>query len=632
MDPTASPPPLLPELEALLLQHWGYAHFREAQVPVVSAAASGQDVLAILPTGGGKSICYQVPGAYRGGVCLVISPLVALMADQVDGLRKAGLRAEALTGAVSPPVMDRILSQFEHGPGGFLFVAPERLANPAFEQACRRMPVKTVAIDEAHCVSQWGHAFRSDYLGLRVLRDWHPAAGWIALTATATERVADDIVGLLGMRQAKRFRMPMRRPNLAFRVAPVRSRMDAIAHWASKAKGSAILYVRTRRDAESMAAFLVGLGHKAAPYHAGMDRQDRDRHQAAWIRGELHMLACTTAFGMGIDKPDVRHIAHAHVPESPEGYVQEAGRAGRDGQPSTAILFLDDQAIPEAEARSQSQWPSLAQVRATLQAVANLLDLAVGSTLEEPATLFWKDLAQRAKMSRHAAAKCVGLLARNGTLEHHTDKGPSWFRWEAPPEHCRTWSDTSRPDAPVLRQLLRDAPHGERLRHNLDVNSVSKVLNIRPRQTWAHLNRLEEMKLLSLSTPDRRVTLSFPTGRPDAKSLRLPASLLADRIQDAKDRWGAMTQYLQGEHCRAVTLETWFGESDAVPCGICDVCAPPAPWTSTQVLEAVGPGISAAELRRLVPPPHHDQVRDLLSSLRAEGRLHWESGWVRPNG
>ena len=632
MDPSTLPPPLLPQLEALLQKHWGYDRFREAQVPVVCAAAEGHDVLAILPTGGGKSICYQIPGAFRGGVCLVISPLVALIADQVEGLRKAGLRADALTGAVPPAAMDRILSQFEHGPGGFLFVAPERLTNPAFESACRRMPVRTIAIDEAHCVSQWGHAFRKDYLQLAVLREWHPEATWIALTATATERVAPDIEALLGLRNPTRFRMPMRRSNLAFRVVPVRHRMDAVAHWASEAKGSAILYVRTRRDAETLSEFLVGLGHRAASYHAGMTREDRDRNQASWVRGDLQFLACTTAFGMGIDKPDVRHIAHAHVPDSPEGYVQEAGRAGRDGEPSTATLFLDDRALSEAESRVRSQWPSLEQVRSVLQALANLLDLAVGSTMEDPSTLHWDDIAERAKVSRHVATKCLDLLERNGSLAIHSDPGASWFRWTASEDQCTAMGNSLQPDAPVLRHLMRTAPHGIQRRHPLDVATVSSQLGISTQRVSAHLNRLEEMDVIVLSTPDRRVSVSFAEARPDAKTLRLPRALLDDRIQDAQDRWTAMVEYLEGNLCRAMSLEGWFGESDGLPCGVCDVCLPPAPWTEDQLVKAIGSGVSAAELRRLVPPAHHDATHHMLESLRAAGKLEWKSGWVQPTG
>ena len=630
MDLSTPSPPPLQALEALLRQHWGHAHFREAQVPVVSAAAEGQDLLAILPTGGGKSLCYQVPGLYRGGVCLVISPLVALIADQVDGLRKADIAAEALTGAMSPAVMDRTVSRFVHGPGGFLFVAPERLANPAFEAACRQMPVRTIAIDEAHCVSQWGHAFRADYLGLHVLREWHPQASWIALTATATDRVAEDIQSLLGLRNPAVIRMPMRRDNLAFRVEAVRDRMEALAHWAEHAEGTGILYVRTRRDAEDMAAFLAGRGHHIAPYHAGMDRSERDLNQAAWIQGELQFLSCTTAFGMGIDKPDVRHIAHAHVPDSPESYIQEAGRAGRDGLPATASLFLDGQSVAEAESRVGTQWPTMEQVRAVFQAIVNVLDLAVGSAMEEPATLAWRDLAKRAKVTRQMTAKSIDLLERHGILVQHPDAGPSWFRWAADPERCGAFVASGGPDAPVLRWLIQHAPVEVKGRHPLNLSAMADGLRIPIRKGLSHLHRLEELELLTVSTPDKRVRLSFPLARPEAQHIQLPRPLLQDRVEDAQRRWEAMRGYVTGTECRALALENWFGEWDTPACGRCDICDPPPPWTTADVLAAIDSGMASAELRRLIPPVHHDTVRRILEDLRSQGQLQWASGWISP--
>ena len=630
MDLSTPPPPSLEALEALLRQHWGYTHFREAQVPVVSAAAKGQDVLAILPTGGGKSLCYQVPGLHRSGVCLVISPLVALIADQVFGLRKAGVVADALIGAMSPAAMDRTLSRFVHGPGGFLFVAPERLANPAFEAACRQMPVRTVVIDEAHCVSQWGHAFRADYLGLHVLRDWHPKASWIALTATATDRVAEDIQSLLGLQSPAVIRTPMRRDNLAFRVDAVRDRMEALAHWASHAEGTGILYVRTRREAEDMAAFLAGRGHHIAPYHAGMDRSERDRNQAAWIQGELQFLSCTTAFGMGIDKPDVRHIAHAHVPDSPEGYIQEAGRAGRDGLPATATLFLDGQSVAEAESRVRTHWPTMEQIRTVLQAIVNALDLAVGSTMEKPTTLAWQDLAKRAKVTRQVVAKSIDLLERHGILVQHSDAGPSWFRWAADPERCGAFASSGGPDAPVLRWLTQHAPVEAKGRQQLNLSAMADGLRMPLPKVIAHLHRLEELELLTVSTPDKRVRLSFPLARPEAKRVQLPRPLLQDRVEDTQRRWEAMREYVTGSQCRAITLESWFGETAGEACGRCDICDPPAAWTASDVLAAIGSGTTSAELKRLIPPVHHDAVRGILEDLRSQGQLHWVSGWISP--
>jgi len=627
MPSTAPSRPSLNELEVLLERHWGYAAFRPAQEPIVLAAASGRDVLAILPTGGGKSIGYQIPGLYRGGVCLVISPLVALMADQVDGLKRAGLRAASITSGQHPKDVERTLSSFQHGPGGFLFVAPERLVQPAFAAACQAMPVRTVAVDEAHCVSQWGHAFRKDYLDLVVLREWHPEASWIALTATATPRVAGHIESLLALQNPARFRMPMRRDNLAFRVLQVPSRHEAVADWARRTAGSAILYVRTRRDAESMATLLHRAGVRAAAYHAGMDRQTRDLHQSKWIEGELRVLACTTAFGMGIDKPDVRAIAHAHVPETPESYIQEAGRAGRDGLPAQAVMFVDSTALAEAESRVAGLWPSQEQIRAVLQTLANLVGAAIGVLTEDPAEVAVDELVQRSACSRPMVDRCLDLLERNGTLSLHRGTAEWWFRWveDTRPEPNR--SATSLQD----RCLNWLAEHkGKSGWNRLNVKPLATAMKEEVSSICSALLSLSERGLVQWALPEARRAVTFPVGRPAADSFALPASILQDRIAESEERWRAMQHYVTGDTCRALLLESGFEREPGEACGLCDVCAPDTPPDRHSVLTLIGRGLPAHELQRLVPAVHKPHVRELLEDLRAEGAIGWDQNRFYP--
>ena len=627
MPSTAPSRPSLHELEVLLERHWGYPKFRPAQEPVVLAAASGRDVLAILPTGGGKSIGYQVPGLYRGGVCLVISPLVALMADQIGGLKRAGIRAASITAGQHPKDVERTLSAFQHGPGGFLFVDPERLVQPAFASACQSMPVRTVAVDEAHCVSQWGHAFRKDYLHLAVLRAWHPEASWIALTATAIPRVAGHIEALLELQNPARFRMPMRRDNLSFRVLQVPGRHEAVADWARRTAGSAILYVRTRRDAESMAALLQRTGVSAAAYHAGMDRQSRDLHQSKWISGELRILACTTAFGMGIDKPDVRSIAHAHVPETPEGYIQEAGRAGRDGLPAEAVILVDATALSEAESRVSGQWPSHAQVRAVLQTLANLTGVTIGGITEEPAEVAMDTLIKRSCCPPPVVDRCLDLLERHGTIALHRVKPEWWMRWrkEHPPiPHSPTMSLQDR----CLDWLTE---HNRKPGwHRLNVRSLATALQAEDSAIRHALLLLTNRGFVQWATPESRCSVTFPVGRPATESYVLPASILQDRIAESRERWSAMHRYITGNGCRSLLLETGFETEPGPPCGICDVCAPDSPPDRHQILTLIGRGIPAHELQRLVPAVHKPPVRELLEEMRAAGVIGWDQGRFYP--
>lgn len=624
--PTSPPPkPTLDALQALLSQHWGFADFRPAQKPVVMAAASGRDVLAILPTGGGKSLCYQVPGLYRGGVCLVVSPLVALMDDQVQGLRRVGLTAAALTGAVHPKEAERILSRFQHSEkGGFLFVAPEKLANPEFEAQCRRLPIRTIAVDESHCVSQWGHAFRKDYLGLSILREWHPEASWMALTATATDRVAGHIEALLGLKDPARFRLPMRRDNLAFRVRAVSHRDDAVLDWARRAHGSALLYVRTRADADSMAAMLIRDGHAAAPYHAGMDRTLRDDHQRQWVQGDLQFLACTSAFGMGIDKPDVRHIAHAHLPDSPESYIQEAGRAGRDGLAAESVLLLDERAMPEAEQRARSQWPTHAQVQQALQGLANGLQLAVGAVMEAPEEVDLRDWSRRTSLRLPLLRTTLDLLERSGWVALSSGSKEVRFKWTCDPQ--TDFGELDEPSA-LDRAVIalynlhptragRWVPLDEkrwRAGHAMDVRQMERLLHAMEERGW-----------IQCSLPRNRVGVTFIQSRPDASSFTLPKAVLADRITETMDRWKSMRRYATQADCRALQLERGFEDTPGAPCGVCDICAPDALPNDEEIRGWMRSGISAEELRRRVPEAHRDHVRERLERWRATGELQWD--------
>ncbi len=628
MTPADTSPPTLAALEQVLRERWGFAAFRPSQVPVVLSGVSGGDTLAILPTGGGKSICYQIPGLVRGGICLVISPLVALMADQVQGLRDRGITADALTAGMRKEETERILDNARFGPGGFLFVAPERLSQPAFQAACQAMNVRTIAVDEAHCVSQWGHAFRADYLHLSGLRNWHPRAAWIALTATATEKVADDIERLLGMVHPSRLRVGMRRPNLAFSIQNVPDRHAAVVDWGHRLTGSSILYVRTRREAEAMAAMLQAHGFSAAPYHAGMSRSDRDDHQTRWIAGSLRILACTTAFGMGIDKADVRHIAHAHIPESPEGYIQEAGRAGRDGKKAEAVLFVDPSSVQDAARQVTRQWPSPKTIRAVLQSLSNQLALAQGAVMESPQEIWTAPLASKAGCSLQQARKSLDLMERAGWLELHPVGSGIEMKWLQDP---RSWGQ-ELPDVGSEGRMLQVllARHGKEKRPvwPLDSASIFSEVGCSEKSGWQHLKRLSELSIVSVAHPTERAAVQFTSARPAVQSARLPASILEDRMRDSEERWEFMQGYLQTEGCRAQFLESLFDAETARPCGICDRCLPPSPPSELDIEGWIGDRILLLELQRLVPIMHRDHVRSVLEKWRAQGKVTWKDGML----
>ena len=629
MAQTPSIRPSLTALEDVLRKHWGFSSFRPPQIPVVTTASEGRDTLAILPTGGGKSVCYQVPGLIKGGVCLVVSPLVALMADQVQGLTRRGIPAYALTSGMHKSDVLRILDNGRFGPGGFLFIAPERLANPEFETACRDMDVRMIVVDEAHCVSQWGHTFRADYLEIGQLRSWHPKASWLALTATATEQVADDIERLLGMRECVRIRSGMRRSNLAFAVHEVRDRHAAIIDWAHRLTGSAILYVRTRRDAESMASMLEAHGLNAAPYHAGMSRAVRDAHQKDWIEGRRRVLACTTAFGMGIDKPDVRHVAHAHVPDAPEAYIQEAGRAGRDGRPAWAEMFLDGEALSEAARHIARQWPDQQEVRGVLQALANHLGIAVGAVMEDDREIMLTTLARRAKVPLSTVRKSMDLMFRAGWMTMSPAGSQTKAIWTAAPGDARFDAAKQGVDGTFLHVLTAHHDVRKRTMWPLDGKVLFEAAGCDVHAGWQHLSRLREMGVVDWAHSQDRAWVRFHVGRPDASSARLPRSILEDQVKGTEIRWERMKTYVGTAQCRAVALEHGFDAGEETECGICDRCAPPPAPSEDTVLDWIKDGVSVAELQRLVPPVHQAAVREVLERWRAEGRLSWSEGVVK---
>ena len=347
-------------MEALevLQQYWGYDAFRPMQEEIISAAADGKDVLAILPTGGGKSVCFQVPALMREGIALVVTPLIALMKDQVQNLEARGIRALSIHAGMERREVELVLNNAAYGDFKFLYVSPERLGTALFQSWLSLLPINYIVVDEAHCISQWGYDFRPDYLTISELRK-SVDAPVIALTATATPRVAEDIMDKLEFRERLLLRSGFERPNLSYIVRRCEDKSGQLLDICRGVEGSGIVYMRHRRRCEETAAFLAANGISASYYHAGLSGETRTARQEAWKRGEIRVMVCTNAFGMGIDKPDVRFVAHTGLPESPESYFQEAGRAGRDGKPSYAVLLWNATDVRRLQQLREVSFPSL---------------------------------------------------------------------------------------------------------------------------------------------------------------------------------------------------------------------------------------------------------------------------------
>ena len=401
-------------MEATLKKYWGYDSFRPMQKEIISSALEGRDTLAILPTGGGKSICFQVPAMMREGICIVVSPLISLMKDQVENLCARGIRAMAVYSGMSYRDIDIALDNAIYGSYKFLYVSPERLRTEIFRVRVAKMKVNYLVVDEAHCISQWGYDFRPDYLKIRDIRSIIPDAPVIALTATATRFVADDIMKQLGFPESNLLVSGFERPNLKYVIREAQNKLGQLLKICNGVEGSGIVYVAKRKSAEDVAQFLASQGIDAAAYHAGMNGNVRSDIQQAWKSGAKRIIVATNAFGMGIDKGDVRFVAHYEMPASPEAYFQEAGRAGRDGKQAYALLLWNESDIARLKKTAQAAFPPLDYIKDVYQKVFNYLGIAYEEGAMSSRKFDLEDFCRKYKLFSLGAYYAIKYIEMSG--------------------------------------------------------------------------------------------------------------------------------------------------------------------------------------------------------------------------
>ncbi|MGI8892327.1 MAG: RecQ family ATP-dependent DNA helicase, partial [Bacteroidia bacterium] len=365
-------------INEILLRHWGHSSFRPLQAEIIQSVLAGHDTLALLPTGGGKSVCYQVPALAQDGLCLVISPLIALMKDQVEGLKKRKIKATAVFSGMSKSEIDITLDNCIYGDNKFLYLSPERLGSELVRARLEKMNINLIAVDEAHCISQWGYDFRPSYLKIAEIREYINAPV-LALTATATPEVKIDITEKLNFKKSRNYTASFERNNLAYVVLNEENKLQKLVSILTRVPGTSVVYVRNRKKTKEIAEFLIRNKIPANFYHAGLDHNTRSKRQDEWMMNKTRIICATNAFGMGIDKPDVRTVIHLDIPENPEAYFQEAGRAGRDGNKSFAILLYNRSDILDLEKKLETAFPSIEDIKKTYQSLANYFSLAEGA-------------------------------------------------------------------------------------------------------------------------------------------------------------------------------------------------------------------------------------------------------------
>lgn len=557
----------------ILLTYWGHTSFRPMQEEIIREVMNGRDSLAVLPTGGGKSVCFQVPALALPGVCLVVTPLVALMEDQLAQLSRKGIPAAALHAGLSSQEMRRILQEAVQGLSQFLYVSPERLQTDSFKEALPWLPLSLLAVDEAHCISQWGHDFRPTYLQIASVRKWHKDIPILALTASATARVQEEIVEKLGLRSPSVFRQSFERPNLSYCVLPVESRSASLVDILRKTPGSSIVYCRSRRKTIEYAGWLQRSGFPAAFYHAGLDREVRKARQVDWVQNKTRIIVATNAFGMGIDKPDVRCVIHTEPPDSLENFYQEAGRAGRDGQAAQSYLLSRPMDAAELSRLPDIRYPALSVIRKVYQSLANYLQLPSGIGEDRTYALDIRALADRFHHTLPEVLHSLQAMQQEGILDFQEQAfRTSSVHFFATRDQWQAQATLEPGLEPLIQTLLRsytgivDGP----------VPIVERILarNLRENETLIRqqLTRLHRIGILlyqpSLESPHVR----FLQNRVKAEDLYIDMAAYLARKQHYSERVAGMVGFLGTDTCRAVYIGQYFGDKFIQDCNNCDNC------------------------------------------------------------
>jgi ATP-dependent DNA helicase RecQ len=581
------------------------------QEDIINAILEGRDTLALMPTGGGKSICFQVPAMMKEGICLVITPLIALMRDQVDNLERRGIKAVAIYAGLTNREVEALLENARRGHYKFLYVSPERLQSRRFLDYCDGMPVNLLAVDEAHCISQWGYDFRPAYLQIATIREYFPRVPVLALTATATPLVQGDICKQLLMQQPQVFSKSFARANLSYSVLEESSRPEKLVHILNRVPGSAIVYCRNRKRTRELADMLRSRNIRADYYHAGLPPNERTARQEAWINNETRVIVCTNAFGMGIDKPDVRVVVHYDVPDSLEAYYQEAGRAGRDEQKAYAALLYDEQELLDMEGRIPLQFPALQEIKHIYQCIVNYLQVPVASAEGLYFNFDINDFVKHFQLNITITYSAIRILEQEGILQlSESVYLPSRAGFITNKETLYAVEDAQPELEPLIKALLRNYEGIFDNEVRIFEKQLSRILRRPEAQVSEQLLQLHQRGIIHYKPKRDEPQLCFLQERLQAQNLRINMARVEERKRAYTERLQAMFAYIRNtQACRTQSLVTYFGEKDTSACGICDVCAK---RKQGALNEAAVDDIAAAIIRHLQQPAH---VTSLLQHL-----------------
>lgn len=559
----------------ILKQYWGYDEFRPLQEEIIHSVMQGNDTLALMPTGGGKSITFQIPALASEGICLVITPLIALMRDQVEKLQSLGIKAMAIHSGMTWKEIDLALDNCIFGDYKFLYVSPERIETELFRTRVQKMQVNLVTVDEAHCISQWGYDFRPSYLKIVQLREYlNKQIPFLALTATATSRVVDDIMDKLAFRQKQVIRASFERKNLVYLVREIEDKQQYLLKTLSRNRGYGIIYTRSRKRTRELAEMLRKNHISADYYHAGLDYDTREEKQDRWQKGDKRVMVSTNAFGMGIDKADVRFVLHYDMPDNLEAYYQEAGRAGRDGKKAYAVLLYNQGDKVKAERRIERNFPDIRQIKSVYEALGNFFQVPVEGGKNMAFDFNIGDFASRYRFSLATIYSSIQFLQKEGYLEL-TDElsNKSKIHFYVNRDELYNFQLTKSGYDGFIKLLLRSYTGVFTDYVKIDEASLARKAGSGKDLIYKYLIQLRKLKILDYIPYRKTPMILFTEERLDQRNLHISREKYLERKEQYTRKLNAMIHYATNDsRCRSRMLQEYFGEKDARDCGQCDVC------------------------------------------------------------
>ena len=622
-------------IKEILHKYWGYSEFRPAQEQIISSVMAGRDTLALMPTGGGKSLTYQVPTMARKGVCIVVTPLIALMKDQVDRLRKLGISAVAIHSGMSYSKIDIALDNCVYGDVKFLYIAPERLATETFRLRVQRMNVSLLAVDEAHCISQWGYDFRPSYLRIAEVRKMLPEVPILALTASATDMVTKDIMKHLGFKEEHIIRSSFARPNLSYAVRHTDDKNEQLLRIVNNVTGSGIVYMQSREGCEQVATFLQENGISASYYHAGLPHAEREIRQEEWTSGKTRIVVATNAFGMGIDKADVRFVVHYTMSDSLESYYQEAGRAGRDGKRSYAVMLVASNDSSRISKHFSDEFPPLEQIKLIYEKVCDYVQVAVGDGLYASYIFNIHDFCRREHIHISRVRAALKLLQQNNylTLTEEVDNPARIIFTTGRDDLYKIRVSQDELDN-IIRVILRlyDGVFTEF--RSIDEKQIAAISGYTIDKVRELLKRMWQMRIIRYIPANTTPILFFNEERLPTNDLYISPESYTHRLRLTQERFENVLRYIGNEQsCRSVMMQNYFGDTDNTVCGVCDICINKKKEINNKsnsledkVLTLIREqNLTSRELCRLIK---HDpqEIASAVEKLKAEDKIYADRG------